>query len=54
MIVRWTFTPEGAVTHVRIEHELHSPIAPIAGAFFIDPIATQTLRCVKAFAERAE
>jgi ribosome-associated toxin RatA of RatAB toxin-antitoxin module len=52
MSVRWTFTPEGAGTRVRIEHELRSPIAQIAGKYFIDPIATRTLNCMKAEAEK--
>lgn len=53
MRVWWTFTPEGDATRVRIEHELESPIAGIAGKYFIDPIASETLRCMKDLAERA-
>lgn len=53
MRVRWTFTPEGLATRVCIEHELDSPIAHIAGKYFIDPIASRTLRCMKTLAESA-
>lgn len=51
MRVRWRFEPAGAQTRVAIDHELNSPLAPIIGKYFIDPIATRTLRCMKALAE---
>lgn len=53
MRVRWTFSCEGTATRVRIEHELGGLISHIAGKYFIDPIATRTLRCMKALAESA-
>ncbi len=51
MQVRWHFETQGAQTRVSIDHELHSPLAPIIGAYFIDPIANRTLRCIKALVE---
>lgn len=51
MLVHWEFEPDGAQTRVTIHHELRSPLAPFIAKFFIDPIATQTLRCMKALAE---
>lgn len=53
MEVRWRFEPAGSGTNVIIEHELRSPIAPVAAKYFIDPIATRTLRCMKQLAEAA-
>ncbi len=54
MHVVWRFERAGASTRVIIEHDLLSPIAPIAAYFFIHPIAARTLRCVKALAEAAD
>ncbi|MFN2449765.1 MAG: type II toxin-antitoxin system RatA family toxin [Candidatus Baltobacteraceae bacterium] len=51
MLVWWRFDPHPRGTRVTIEHELRSPLAPVIGRWFIDPIATRTLRCVKALAE---
>lgn len=59
MRVHWTFERSVDGTRVRIEHELE-PRIPIVGAWFvrrvivggfIDPIASRTLRCIKALAE---
>ncbi len=51
MQVYWRFTPEGGRTRVTIDHELRSPLALFIGKYFIDPIATRTLKCMKAIAE---
>src|SRR5579884_689909 len=51
MRVEWRFESSGAQTRVTIDHELHSPLAKFIGTYFIDPIATRTLRCMKAVAE---
>lgn len=51
MLVHWEFETDGEQTLVTIHHELRSPLAPIIGKFFIDPIATRTLQCIKALAE---
>lgn len=51
MDVYWRFKPLAGGTRVIIDHELRSPLAPIIGKFFIDPIATRTLACMKALAE---
>jgi len=51
MLVHWEFETDGEQTRVTIHHELRSPLAPFIGKFFIDPIATRTLRCMKALAE---
>lgn len=53
MHVYWRFEPAGSSTRVIIDHELRSPLAPFIARFFIDPIATRTLACMKAHAERA-
>ncbi len=53
MHVYWRFEPQGTQTRVSIDHELHSPLAAIIGKFFIDPIATRTLRCMKRAAEES-
>ena len=61
MRVVWSFkeTPEGVL--VEIMHELRfripvlAPIAePIIGNFFIHAVASKTLRCMKAYLEKAE
>src|SRR5690348_11165041 len=45
MRVYWHFSAApGGKTLVQIDHELRSPLAPIIGRFFIDPIATRTLQ----------
>jgi hypothetical protein len=52
MQVYWHFTPlPNGDTHVRIDHELRSPLARIIGKFFIDPIATRTLTRMKEVCE---
>jgi uncharacterized membrane protein len=51
MRVSWEFDSDGKETRVSIDHELRSPLAPFIGKYFIDPIATRTLRCMKALAE---
>lgn len=51
MEVVWRFEPTETGTKVSIEHELQSPIAPIAAKYFIDPIASRTLACMKRIAE---
>ncbi len=51
MVVYWEFQTEGSQTRVTIHHELRSPLAPFIAKLFIDPIATRTLRCMKALAE---
>jgi uncharacterized membrane protein len=52
MRVQWRFENAAGQTRVTIEHELRSPLAGFIGKYFIDPIATRTLRCMKALAER--
>jgi|SRR5579884_108605 len=48
MLVYWRFVPLAhGGTRVEIDHELHSPLAPFIGRYFIDPIATKTLGCIK-------
>lgn len=51
MDVFWRFTPSGNGTHVAIDHEFHSPLAPFIGKVFVDPIATRTLNRIKELAE---
>lgn len=53
MDVIWRFEPASGGTRVSIDHkaELPFPIGWIAGRFFIDHIATQTLRRIKALSE---
>jgi uncharacterized membrane protein len=51
MQVYWRFQTEGGQTRVIIDHELRSPLASLIGKYFIDPIATRTLRCMKQIAE---
>jgi ribosome-associated toxin RatA of RatAB toxin-antitoxin module len=54
MRVYWRFTPlANGKTRVRIDHELHSPLAPFIGKYFIDPIATRTLARMKEICEGA-
>ena len=60
MRVVWSFKETPAGTQVEILHELQfrvrllAPLAePIIGNFFIHPVATQTLRCMKAYLEAA-
>lgn len=59
MRVRWIFERSGTGTRVRIEHELQ-PRLPFIGAWFaqrviarefVEPIASATLRSMKALAE---
>jgi uncharacterized membrane protein len=53
MRVYWRFTPAaGGKTRVRIDHELHSPLAGFIGKYFIDPIATRTLARMKEICEQ--
>lgn len=52
MRVFWRFTSlDSGATHVCIDHDLDSPLAPIIAKFFIDPIATRTLSRMKALCE---
>lgn len=58
MIVVWRFRPLPAGVHVEIVHELSFRVpllAPLAeriiSGFFINSVATQTLRCMKAYVE---
>lgn len=52
MRVYWRFMPlSNGKTRVRIDHELRSPLAPIIGKYFIDPIATRTLARMKEILE---
>ena len=52
MHVYWRFSPAGdGKTLVQIDHELRSPLAPIIGRFFVDPIATLTLQRMKEICE---
>lgn len=54
MRVYWRFAPaEGGKTLVRIDHEFNSPLAPIIGKYFIDPIATRTLARMKELCEQS-
>lgn len=54
MRVYWRFSAvPGGKTLVQIDHELRSPLAPIIGKFFIDPIATRTLERMKQLCETA-
>lgn len=58
MNVVWTFTETSEGVRVEIVHDMKfripalSPLAePIIGNFFIHPVATRTLRCMKAYLE---
>lgn len=51
MQVAWRFEPVEGGTRVTIDHELRSPLAPFIARWFIHPIASRTLACMKAFAE---
>jgi ribosome-associated toxin RatA of RatAB toxin-antitoxin module len=58
MHVVWTFneTPEGVLVEIvhdlKFRNPLLAPIAePIIGNFFIHPVASKTLRCMKAYLE---
>jgi ribosome-associated toxin RatA of RatAB toxin-antitoxin module len=52
MQVFWRFTPlSNGKTRVRIDHTLRSPLAGFIGKYFIDPIATRTLQCMKEVCE---
>jgi hypothetical protein len=51
MCVQWRFESTEGKTRVTIDHELQSPLASFIGKYFIDPIATRTLRCMKSLAE---
>jgi ribosome-associated toxin RatA of RatAB toxin-antitoxin module len=52
MRVYWRFLPlSSGGTLVQIDHEFDSPLAPIIGAWFIDPIATRTLKTIKRICE---
>lgn len=54
MRVFWRFTSAGeGKTRVQIDHELQSPLAPFIGKYFVDPIATRTLQCMKRICEAA-
>jgi ribosome-associated toxin RatA of RatAB toxin-antitoxin module len=60
MNVIWTFQETNAGVQVEITHDLRfrvAAIAPIAekiiGHFFIHPVATKTLRCMKKYLEAA-
>jgi ribosome-associated toxin RatA of RatAB toxin-antitoxin module len=54
MQVFWRFTPlANGKTRVRIDHVLRSPLASFIGKYFIDPIATRTLQCIKNVVEAA-
>lgn len=61
MDVKWSFTPDGDATVVRIVHEWRGPAWPLLGAFaaevvigprFVSSIARRTLAGVAAEAER--
>ena len=51
MNVRWHFEETAQGTHVSIDHEFRSLLAPFIGRFFVDPIATRTLARMKVLAE---
>ena len=52
MRVYWRFSEfENGKTRVRIDHDLHSPLASFIGRYFIDPIATRTLERMKQICE---
>jgi ribosome-associated toxin RatA of RatAB toxin-antitoxin module len=51
MQVLWRFESNGVQTRVTIDHELRSPLAGFIGKYFIDPVATRTLRRMKTLAE---
>ncbi len=53
MDVQWAFEPVAGGTRVSIDHrvQLRFPMDWIVGRFFIDHVATQTLRRMKALAE---
>lgn len=52
MEVYWRFTPQSdGTTLVQIDHELHSPLAPFIGAYFIHDIASRTLARMKQVCE---
>lgn len=52
MRVYWRFTPlNNRETLVQIDHDLRSPLAAFIGKYFIDPIATRTLACMKEICE---
>jgi ribosome-associated toxin RatA of RatAB toxin-antitoxin module len=60
MVVIWTFTETAAGVLVEIVHDLRFRIrwlAPLAekiiGGWFIHPVASRTLRCMKAYAEQS-
>jgi ribosome-associated toxin RatA of RatAB toxin-antitoxin module len=60
MHVVWTFneTPAGILVEIvhdlKFRNRLLAPIAePIIGNFFIHPVASKTLRCMKAYLENA-
>jgi len=60
MHVVWTFkeTPAGVLVEIvhdlKFRNRLLAPIAePIIGNFFIHPVASKTLRCMKAYLENA-
>jgi hypothetical protein len=59
MTVTWRFRQLPAGVHVEIAHDLSfrlpmlAPLAePIISGFFINSVATQTLRCMKAHVEK--
>jgi len=61
MRVVWTFTETEAGVRVEIVHDLRfriAPLAPIAekiiGGFFVGPVATRTLFCMKRYLEAQE
>ncbi len=47
MRVWWRFVPRNGGTQVQIDHEWRSPLATFIGKYFVDPIATRTLACMK-------
>ena len=58
MDVVWTFNETSEGVRVEIIHDMHfrlpilAPLAePIIGNFFIHPVASRTLRCMKAYLE---
>ena len=56
MDVEWRFEPVDGGTHVSIDHQarLPFPMDWIIGKFFIDHIATRTLRRMKALSEGSD